>query len=182
MLRAMRRRPVGGRSGCLLNRCDLGPAAPGQRRGPGCSGPNDLTVNPGVWVRPRAEQSVGRRYHGDEASASSRAAEVLPVDRVSAVRNEAENERRGVRPMTTTTVQSGDAGPITTRTTATKAWVAAGLSALLAFLSSVATALGGAETGFGSITAGQWVTAVIAAIVAFGSAAGLTYAVPNRQR
>ena len=27
---------------------------------------------------------------------------------------------------------------------------------------------------------GQWVTAVIAAIVAFGSAAGLTYAVPNR--
>ncbi len=82
--------------------------------------------------------------------------------------------------MTTTTVQSGDAGPITNRTTATKAWVAAGLSALLAFLSSVATALGGAETGFGSITAGQWVTAVIAAIVAFGSAAGLTYAVPNR--
>ena len=82
--------------------------------------------------------------------------------------------------MTTTTVQSGDAGAITTRTTATKAWVAAGLSALLAFLSSVATALGGAETGFGSITAGQWVTAVIAAIVAFGSAAGLTYAVPNR--
>jgi hypothetical protein len=58
--------------------------------------------------------------------------------------------------------------------------VAAVLSALLAFLSSVATALGGAETGFGSITPGQWVTAVIAAIVAFGSAAGLTYAVPNR--
>ena len=67
--------------------------------------------------------------------------------------------------MTTTTVQSGDAGSTTTRTTATKAWVAAVLSALLAFLSSVATALGGAETGFGSITPGQWVTAVIAAIV-----------------
>jgi hypothetical protein len=83
--------------------------------------------------------------------------------------------------MTTTTVQSGDAGPITT-TTATKAWVAAGLSAVLAFLSSVATALGGTETGFASITAGQWVTAVIAAIVAFGSAAGLTYAVPNRPK
>jgi hypothetical protein len=82
--------------------------------------------------------------------------------------------------MTTTTVQTGDAGTTTTKTTATKAWVAAGLSAVLAFLSSVATALGGAETGFASITAGQWVTAVIAAIVAFGSAAGLTYAVPNR--
>jgi len=27
---------------------------------------------------------------------------------------------------------------------------------------------------------GQWVTAVIATIAAFGSAAGLTYAVPNR--
>lgn len=82
--------------------------------------------------------------------------------------------------MTTTTVQTGDAGTTTTKTTATKAWVAAGLSAVLALLSSVATALGGAETGFASITAGQWVTAVIAAIVAFGGAAGLTYAVPNR--
>ena len=49
--------------------------------------------------------------------------------------------------MTTTTVQSGDAGPITNRTTATKAWVAAGLSAVLAFLSSVATALGGCRDG-----------------------------------
>ena len=47
---------------------------------------------------------------------------------------------------------------------------------------SVATALGGAERGFASITAGQWVTAVIAATVAFGSAAGLTYAVPNRPK
>ena len=57
--------------------------------------------------------------------------------------------------------------------TATKAWAAATLSAVLAFLSSIATALGGAETGWDSITAGQWITALIAAIVAFGSAAGL---------
>jgi hypothetical protein len=65
-------------------------------------------------------------------------------------------------------------------TTTSKAWAAAGISALLAFLSSIATALGGAETGFSTITAGQWITAVIAAVVAFGSAAGITYAVPNR--
>jgi uncharacterized protein GlcG (DUF336 family) len=84
--------------------------------------------------------------------------------------------------MTTATERSDDAGPITVRTTATKAWVAAGLSAVLAFLSSIATALGGAATGFDTITAGQWLTAVIAAIVAFGSAAGLTYAVPNRPK
>jgi hypothetical protein len=63
-----------------------------------------------------------------------------------------------------------------------EAWVAAILSAILAFLSSIATALGGAETGFDSITSGQWLTAVIAAIVALGSAAGLTYAVPNKPK
>jgi hypothetical protein len=66
--------------------------------------------------------------------------------------------------------------------TTTKAWVSAGVSALLAFLSSIATALGGAETGFDSITAGQWVTALIAAVIAFGAAGGLTFAVPNRPR
>ena len=84
--------------------------------------------------------------------------------------------------MTTTARQSRRRRPDHDQDDGDQGWVAAGLSALLAFLSSVATALGGAETGFGSITAGQWVTAVIAAIVAFGSAAGLTYAVPNRQR
>ena len=82
--------------------------------------------------------------------------------------------------MTTSTARTGGAGPIAM--TMHKAWVAAALSAVLAFLSSIATALGGPETGFGTITAGQWITAVIAAIVAFGSAAGLTYAVPNRPR
>ena len=66
--------------------------------------------------------------------------------------------------------------------TATKAWVSAVASAVLAFLSSVATALGGAETGWDSITAGQWVTALIAAVVAFGAAGGLTFVVPNRPR
>lgn len=66
--------------------------------------------------------------------------------------------------------------------TATKAWAAAILSAVLAFLSSIATALGGAQTGFSTITAGQWVTSGIAAVIAFGSAAGLTYAVPNKPK
>lgn len=68
-------------------------------------------------------------------------------------------------------------------TTATKAaWGAAVLSALLAFLSSVATALGGAQTGWDSVTPGQWLTAISAAVVAFGSTAGITYAVPSRLR
>ena len=65
---------------------------------------------------------------------------------------------------------------------AAKAWVAALYSATLAFLSSLLTALGGADTGFDSVTAGQWLTAVISAMVAFGGAAGLTYYVPNRPR
>lgn len=68
------------------------------------------------------------------------------------------------------------------RMTVTKAWISAAVSALLALLSSIATALGGADTGFGTITAGQWVTALIAALVAFGAAGGLTFAVPNRPR
>jgi hypothetical protein len=68
------------------------------------------------------------------------------------------------------------------RTTATKAWVAAQYSAVLAFLSSLLTALGGAETGFDTITAGQWLTAAVSALVALGGAAGLTYYVPNKPR
>ena len=80
------------------------------------------------------------------------------------------------RATTAPTTTSATSAPTTT----TKAWVAAGMSALLALLSSIATALGGAETGWTSITPGQWITAVIAAVVAFGSAAGITYAVPNR--
>lgn len=68
------------------------------------------------------------------------------------------------------------------RSTAAKAWVAALYSAVLAFLSSLLTALGGAETGFASITDGQWLTSIVSALVAFGGAAGLTYYVPNRPR
>jgi hypothetical protein len=79
------------------------------------------------------------------------------------------------------TPQSTEPGP-TGRTTAAKAWVAAVYSAVLAFLSSLLTALGGAETGFESITAGQWLTAAVSALVALGGAAGLTYYVPNRPR
>jgi hypothetical protein len=60
-----------------------------------------------------------------------------------------------------------------------KAWAAAVVSALLAFLSSVATALGGGETGFGSITPYQWLVSVIAAVIAFASAGGITFATPN---
>ena len=66
------------------------------------------------------------------------------------------------------------------RMSAHKAWASAILSAVLAFLTSIATAVGGAETGFGSITLGQWLTAVIAALVAAAGAGGVTYFVPNR--
>lgn len=61
--------------------------------------------------------------------------------------------------MSTSTDSSGGAAPSSVTMTANKAWTAAGLSAVLAFLSSIATALGGAATGFDTITAGQWVTA-----------------------
>jgi hypothetical protein len=91
-------------------------------------------------------------------------------------------EKEGVGSMTTSTDTTGGTSTAQVKTTATKAWVAAALSAILAFLSSIATALGGAETGFDSITSGQWLTAVIAAIVAFGSAGGVTYAIPNKPK
>ena len=76
------------------------------------------------------------------------------------------------------TAQPGQPG----RTTAAKAWAAALYSGVLAFLSSLLTALGGADTGFDSITAGQWLTAVVSALVPLAGAAGLTYYVPNRPR
>jgi hypothetical protein len=56
------------------------------------------------------------------------------------------------------------------------------ISGLLAFLSSILAALGGAETGFDTITAGQYVTAVMAGITAFAAAGGIAYAVPNRPK
>ncbi len=81
----------------------------------------------------------------------------------------------------TATPQSADPAR-SGRTTAAKAWAAAAYSAVLAFLSSLLTAVGGAQTGFDSVTDGQWLTAVVAALAAFGGAAGLTYWVPNSPR
>ena len=84
--------------------------------------------------------------------------------------------------MTTPTTSSTTPPTAPVQMTATKAWVAGAVSGLLAFLSSLATALGGAETGFDSITAGQWLTAVIAGLTAFLTALGFTFAVPNRPK
>jgi hypothetical protein len=61
-----------------------------------------------------------------------------------------------------------------------KAIVSALVSGVIAFLSSLATALQGEHTGFDTITAGQWVTAALACFVALGAAGGVTYKVPNR--
>lgn len=85
--------------------------------------------------------------------------------------------------MTTLTATPSPAAPGTpVHMTGTKAWASAIVSGLLAFLSAIATALGGAETGFDSITAGQWVTAVTAGIAAAAASGGITFAVPNRPK
>jgi len=63
-----------------------------------------------------------------------------------------------------------------------KAIVSAAVSAVIAFLSSLLTALQGQDTGFDTITAGQWVTAAIAFLVGLGIAGGTTYRVPNLSR
>jgi hypothetical protein len=60
-----------------------------------------------------------------------------------------------------------------------KAVVSALVSGIIAFLSSLLTALQGAETGFDTITASQWVTSVLAFFVGLGVAGGVTYRVPN---
>jgi len=62
-----------------------------------------------------------------------------------------------------------------------KAIVSALVSGAIAFLSSLLTALQGEHTGFDTITDGQWVTAVLAFLVALGINGGVTYRVPNRQ-
>ncbi len=72
--------------------------------------------------------------------------------------------------------------PTTGGTTAAKAWAAAAVSGLLAFLTAISTALGGTDPGWDSITPGQWTTAVTAAVVAFAGAAGITFVVPNKPR
>ncbi len=74
-----------------------------------------------------------------------------------------------------------DSGTPWWRSAAAKRSVAALYSALLAFLSSLLTALGGPVTGFDSVTDGQWLTAAVSALVALGGAAGLTYYDPNKR-
>ncbi|WP_214401795.1 hypothetical protein [Pseudonocardia lacus] len=61
-----------------------------------------------------------------------------------------------------------------------KAIVAALVSGLIAFLSSLLTALQGEHTGFDTVTAGQWVTAVLAFLVGLGVSGGATHRVGNR--
>lgn len=53
------------------------------------------------------------------------------------------------------------------------------LSGLIAFGGSLVTALQGPTSTFGSMTDGQWVSAVLAALVAIGATGGVTYAVRN---
>ncbi|WBB70781.1 hypothetical protein [Micromonospora sp. WMMD812] len=55
-------------------------------------------------------------------------------------------------------------------------------SGIIAFLSSLLTALQGENTGWETITAGQWVTAVLAFVVAASGTGAVTYRVPNRSR
>ncbi|MFI9580301.1 hypothetical protein ACIHCQ_00240 [Streptomyces sp. NPDC052236] len=61
-----------------------------------------------------------------------------------------------------------------------KAIAAAIVSAVIAFLSSLVTALQGEHTGFETITDGQWMTAALAFFVGLGVAGGVTNKVTNR--
>lgn len=61
-----------------------------------------------------------------------------------------------------------------------KAIVSALVSGVIAFLSSLVTALQGEDATFATITDGQWVTAVLAFFVGLGVAGGATYRVANR--
>lgn len=61
-----------------------------------------------------------------------------------------------------------------------KGIVSAAVSGAIAFLSSLLTALQGENTGFGTVTDGQWVTAFLAALVAVGASGGVTHRVADR--
>lgn len=52
---------------------------------------------------------------------------------------------------------------------------------VIAFLSSLLTAFQGAGAGFGSITDGQWCTALLAFFIGLGVAGGATYQSGNRR-
>jgi hypothetical protein len=60
-----------------------------------------------------------------------------------------------------------------------KAIGAGGLSGLIAFGSSLVTALQGQNASFGTVTDGQWVAAAVAALIAVAATGGVTYAVRN---
>ncbi|HEY7173397.1 MAG TPA: hypothetical protein VH442_00640, partial [Micromonosporaceae bacterium] len=53
-------------------------------------------------------------------------------------------------------------------------------SGIIAFLSALLTALQGEHTGFDTVTAGQWITAVLAFFVAVGGTGAVTHQVRNR--
>ena len=53
------------------------------------------------------------------------------------------------------------------------------MSGLIAFGSSLVTARQGPNATFGSVTDGQWVAAVVSALVAIGATGGVAYAVRN---
>ncbi|CAL9514275.1 hypothetical protein [Streptomyces sp. Tu 3180] len=61
-----------------------------------------------------------------------------------------------------------------------KAVVSALVSGLVACLSSLVTALQGEQSGFDTITDGQWVTAVLAFLVGLGITGPVTSRTPNR--
>jgi hypothetical protein len=63
-----------------------------------------------------------------------------------------------------------------------KAIWSAFVSGVIAFLSALLTALQGEHTGFDTITAGQWVTAVLAFFVAVAGTGAVTYQVRNAPR
>jgi Trk-type K+ transport system membrane component len=64
-------------------------------------------------------------------------------------------------------------------TNSAKAVVSALVSGVIAFLSALLTALQGETAGFGTIMAGQWVTAALAFFVGLGVTGGATYKVRN---
>ena len=63
-----------------------------------------------------------------------------------------------------------------------KAIVSALVSGIIAFLSSLLTALQGQQPGMETITLGQWLTALLAFFVGLGVAGGATYRTPNVPR